>query len=72
MEQPIAIQCGNIYDMSHYAVILKSVLSVRLRVASVFIKRRAEAVTTGWDKKVDNAPLTTMIKKAIARVQVVG
>lgn len=39
-----------------------------LRVAAVFIKGRAAAITIGWDNKVDDAPLTTMIKEVLARV----
>lgn len=39
-----------------------------LRVAAIFIKRRAAAVTTSWDNKVDDDPLCTMIKEVIARV----
>ena len=39
-----------------------------LHVAVAFIKRRASDVTTGWDDKIDNAPLNTMIKEVITRV----
>ena len=38
-----------------------------LRVAMVFIRRRASNVTTGWDDKIDDAPLNTMIKEVITR-----
>ena len=39
-----------------------------LRVAVAFIKRRASNVTTGWDGKIDDAPLNTMIKEVLTRV----
>ena len=39
-----------------------------LRVAVAFIKRRALDVTTGWDDKIDDAPLNTMIKEILTRV----
>ena len=39
-----------------------------LRVVVAFIKRRASDVTTGWDDKIDDAPLNTMIKEVITRV----
>ena len=39
-----------------------------LRVAVAFIKQRASDVTTGWDDKIDNAPLNNMIKEVITRV----
>ena len=38
-----------------------------LHVAVAFIKWRASDVTTGWDDKIDNAPLNTMIKEVITR-----
>ena len=40
-----------------------------LRVAVVFIKRRASDLTTGWDDKIDNAPLNTTIKEVLTRVR---
>ena len=39
-----------------------------LRVAVAFIKQKASDVTTGWDDKIDDAPLNTMIKEVITRV----
>ena len=39
-----------------------------LRVAVAFIKRRASDVTAGWDDKIDDAPLNTMIKEVLTRV----
>ena len=39
-----------------------------LCVAVAFIKRRASNVTAGWDDKIDNAPLNTMIKEVLIRV----
>ena len=39
-----------------------------LHVAVAFIKRRASDVTAGWDDKIDNAPLNTMIKEVLTRV----
>ena len=36
--------------------------------AAAFIKRRASDVTTGWDDKIDDAPLNTMIKEVLTRV----
>ena len=39
-----------------------------LRVAVAFIKRRASDVTTGWDDKIDDTPLNTMIKVVLTRV----
>ena len=39
-----------------------------LRVAVAFIKWRASDVTAGWDDKIDNAPLNTMIKEVLTRV----
>ena len=43
-----------------------------LCVAVAFIKRRASDVTTGWDEKIDDAPLNTMIKEVITRVHKEG
>ena len=40
-----------------------------LRVAVAFIKRRASDVTAGWDDKIDDAPLNTMIKEVLIRVR---
>ena len=40
-----------------------------LRVAVAFIKRRASDVTAGWDDKIDDAPLKTMIKEVLTRVR---
>ena len=39
-----------------------------LSVAVVFIKQRASDVTAGWDDKIDDAPLNTMIKEVLIRV----
>ena len=39
-----------------------------LRVAVAFIKQTASDVTTGWDDKIDNTFLNTMIKEVITRV----
>ena len=39
-----------------------------LCVAVVFIKWRASDVTTGWDDKIDDAPLNTMIKEVFTKV----
>ena len=36
-----------------------------LRVAVAFIKQRASDVTAGWDEKIDDAPLNTMIKEVL-------
>ena len=44
-------------------------VGVWLRVAVAFIKRRASDVTAGWDDKIDNAPLNTMIKEVLTRVR---
>ena len=38
-------------------------------VAVVFIKRRASDVTAGWDDKIDDAPLNTMIKEVLTRMR---
>ena len=40
-----------------------------LRVAVAFIKRRASDVTTGWDDKIDDAPLNPRIKEVLTRVR---
>ena len=40
-----------------------------LRVAVAFIKRRPSDVTAGWDDKIDDAPLNTMIKEVFTRVR---
>ena len=40
----------------------------RLRVAAAFIKRRAVDMMKGWDDKVIDVLLITMIKKVIVRV----
>ena len=40
-----------------------------LRVAVAFTKRRASDVTAGWDDKIDDAPLNTMIKEVLIRVR---
>ena len=40
-----------------------------LRVAAAFIKRRAADITKGWDDKVTDVPLATMIKEVAARVR---
>ena len=39
-----------------------------LRVVLAFIKRRASDITAGWDGKIDDAPLNTMIKEVLTRV----
>ena len=39
-----------------------------LRVAVAFIKRRASDVTSGWDDKINEAPLNTMIEEVLTRV----
>ena len=39
-----------------------------LHVAVAFIKQRASDITTGWDDKIDNAPLNTIIKEVLTRV----
>ena len=39
-----------------------------LHVAVAFIKQRASDVTAGWDDKIDDAPLNTMIKEVLIRV----
>ena len=39
-----------------------------LCVAVAFIKRRASDITAGWDDKIDDAPLNTMIKEVLTRV----
>ena len=39
-----------------------------LRVTVSFMKRRASDVTAGWDDKIDDAPLNTMIKEVLTRV----
>ena len=38
-----------------------------LRVAAAFIKRRAADMIKGWDDKVTDVPLTTMITEVVAR-----
>ena len=40
-----------------------------LHVAVAFIKRRVSDVATGWDDKIDAAPLNTMIKEVLIRVR---
>ena len=40
-----------------------------LHVAVAFIKRRASDVTTGWDDKIDDTLLNTMIKEVLTRVR---
>ena len=40
-----------------------------LRVAVAFIKRRASDIIAGWDDKIDDAPLNTMIKEVLTRVR---
>ena len=40
-----------------------------LRVAAAFIKRRSADITKGWDDKVTDVPLATMIKEVVARVR---
>lgn len=39
-----------------------------LHVAMAFVKWRASEVTAGWDDKVNNAPLNTMIKEVLTSV----
>ena len=39
-----------------------------LCVAVVFIKWRAFDITAGWDDKIDDTPLNTMIKEVLTRV----
>ena len=39
-----------------------------LRVAVAFIKQRAPDVTVGWNDKIDDVPLNTMIKEVLTRV----
>ena len=39
-----------------------------LHVAVALIKRRASDVTAGWDDKIDDASLNTMIKEVLTRV----
>lgn len=39
-----------------------------LRVAAAFIKRRGADITKGWDDKVIDVPLTTMMEEIFARV----
>ena len=39
-----------------------------LHVAVAFIKRRASDVTGGWDDKIDDASLNTMIKEVLPKV----
>ena len=39
-----------------------------LRVAVAFIKQRVSDVTAGWDDKINDAPLNTMIKEVLTRV----
>lgn len=39
-----------------------------LIVVAAFIKRRVAAVTKGWDDKVDDVPLTMIIKVVITRM----
>ena len=39
-----------------------------LHVAVAFIKQKAFDVTTGWDDKIDDAPLNTKIKEVLTRV----
>ena len=38
------------------------------KVVALFIKRRVAAVTKGWDDKMNDVPLTTMMEEMIARV----
>ena len=38
-----------------------------LRVATAFLKRRANAVTTGWDDEVEDPPLRRMLEEIIVR-----
>ena len=40
----------------------------RLRVAAAFIKTRAADMMKGWDDKVIDVPLITMIKEDVERV----
>ena len=40
-----------------------------LHEAVAFIKQRASDVTTGWDDKIDDAPLNTMMKEVLTRVR---
>ena len=40
-----------------------------LRVAVVFIKQRASDITTGWDDKIDDTPLNTLIKEDLTRMR---
>ena len=40
-----------------------------LRVAVAFIKQRASDVATGWDDKINDTPLNTMIKEVLIRVR---
>ena len=40
-----------------------------LHIAVAFIKQRASDVTTGWDDKIDDAPLNTMIKEVLTGVR---
>ena len=40
-----------------------------LRIAVAFIKQRASDVTAGWDDKINDAPLNTMIKEVLTRVR---
>ena len=40
-----------------------------LRAAASFIKGRAADVTKGWDDKVTDVPLTTMITEVVERVR---
>ena len=39
-----------------------------LCVAVAFIKQRASDITAGWDDKIDDDPLNTMIKEVLTRV----
>ena len=40
-----------------------------LHVAVAFINQRASDVTAGWDDKIDDAPLNTLIKEVLTRVR---
>ena len=40
-----------------------------LRVAVAFIKQRASDITAGWDDKIDDAPLNTIIKEVLTRLR---
>ena len=39
-----------------------------LRVATTFVKRRANSVTAGWDNKTRDQPLIQMLSDIIARL----